>query len=127
MADLSRRTFFGAVPLFGAAALAPTAAFSASQTAGDKFAYHQAGLMQVIAETAGPCDGYRFIGGFDAYQGKPWRKVERGWILQEEVRQGGRKIPVERWCYFDPTTGEHINWTDMPDLSGWTPWVPRHG
>ena len=124
MAKLTRRTFLGALPLVGAAAVAPAAmAIPVPQTRQEQIDHHVAELVRLMSEVAGPCDGWRL-----SVSQHPWDKPEpvihadRYWSVPERMRDGSpRTMMVDRMRTFNHRTGEHNDYDPMIDLSQWKP------
>jgi hypothetical protein len=122
--SITRRTLVRAFPLFGAAvaapALLPAALASEPQSIQERFDHHFTGLVALLKETAGPCDGFSFHMSIDPLHGKLFHQARRSWILNEHIRNDFY-MAVERSSQFHPVTGAHDGYDPMPDLSDWTP------
>lgn len=121
MADLTRRLLLQALPFIGASVALPVAAAPALQDRVELIDYHVAELVKLLRQSAGPCDGCSFHIGFHPWdRDTPQLRADRYWKVNETVRPGVT-FPVDRMREFDPITGLHTDYRDMPDLSNWRP------
>ena len=85
--------------------------------------HHIGELVQLMAEVAGPCDGWRlWIGQHPWDKPDPVVHADRYWSVPERIRDGSpRTLMVDRMRTFDYRTGEHNDYSPMVDLSQWVP------